>query len=47
MRVDYLDPMITGLAAGIGMMSAPGRDRSLDDDLEELRMAFPMFCPAP
>jgi protein-tyrosine phosphatase len=37
MQVDYLTPTITGLMAGIGMMSAPGRDRSLSEDLDSLR----------
>lgn len=37
MRVDYMPPAMTGLAAGIGMMAAPGQGRPQVEDLDELR----------
>ncbi|KYG03455.1 hypothetical protein BE21_51555 [Sorangium cellulosum] len=37
MHVDYMPSEMTGLAAGIGMMAAPGRGRPLVEDLDELR----------
>src|SRR5258708_5617690 len=36
-RVDFIPPAVSGLAAPLGMMSAPGRTRELDLDLADLR----------